>query len=83
MTEGDIVFADADGVGFVSADRLQEIVETARSICKKERQQAEEIQAGRKLRDQLQFDDYLARRSADVSYTFRRHLRTIGGAIEE
>lgn len=83
VTEEDIVFADADGVGFVPADRLQEIVETARSIWRKERQQAEEIQSGRKLRDQLQFEDYLARREKESSYTFRQHLRGIGGAIEE
>jgi 4-hydroxy-4-methyl-2-oxoglutarate aldolase len=35
------------------------------------------------LRQQTAFDDYLARRAADPSYTFRRHLRRIGGAIEE
>jgi len=29
------------------------------------------------------FDDYMDRRAADPSYTFRRHLRRIGGAIEE
>lgn len=83
VTREDIVFADVDGVAFVPAGRLQEIIESARSIWKKERQQAQEIQAGNKLRDQLQFDDYLARRLADGSYTFRQHLRTIGGAIEE
>ncbi|MFZ5898949.1 MAG: RraA family protein [Bacillota bacterium] len=27
--------------------------------------------------------DYLARRAADPSYTFRRYLRDLGGAIEE
>jgi len=36
-----------------------------------------------KLREQLQFDKYLSKRSADITYTFRQHLRTIGGAIEE
>ena len=35
------------------------------------------------LRRQTAFDDYLARRAADPSYSFRRHLRRIGGAIEE
>jgi 4-hydroxy-4-methyl-2-oxoglutarate aldolase len=28
-------------------------------------------------------DDYLAKRAADPNYTFRQHLRSIGGAIEE
>jgi hypothetical protein len=49
----------------------------------KERRQAEEIRAGKLLREQLQFEEYLARRSSNAAYTFRQHLRTIGGAIEE
>ena len=35
------------------------------------------------LRDQLQFSSYRAKRASDPSYTFRAHLREIGGAIEE
>jgi regulator of RNase E activity RraA len=83
ITHGDIVFADADGVLFASAQRVEQILSTAQSIWKKERKQAQEIQTGKKLREQLQFEEYLARRSADESYTFRQHLRAIGGAIEE
>ncbi|WP_281278612.1 hypothetical protein [Micromonospora pisi] len=41
------------------------------------------IRAGRTLREQTGFDDYLSRRATDPSYTFRRHLRRVGGAIEE
>jgi 4-hydroxy-4-methyl-2-oxoglutarate aldolase len=37
---------------------------------------------GDSLRQRTAFDDYLAQRAADPSYTFRRHLRRIGGAIE-
>ncbi|HEX5837506.1 MAG TPA: hypothetical protein VFY26_06720 [Anaerolineales bacterium] len=83
VTREDIVFADPDGVVFAPADRVQEIIATAQSIWKKERQQAQEIEAGIKLRDQLHFDEYLARRSTEPAYTFRQHLRTLGGAIEE
>jgi regulator of RNase E activity RraA len=79
----DILFADADGVLFVQAEIAQEILSTARTIWKKERRQAEEIRAGKTLHEQLQFHDYLKKRSADPAYTFRQHLRTIGGAIEE
>jgi hypothetical protein len=32
---------------------------------------------------QTAFDDYLTRRATDRSYTFRQHLRQIGGAVEE
>jgi regulator of RNase E activity RraA len=83
VTPDDIVFADADGVLFAPAQGVDEILSTAHSIWKKERGQAQEIQSGRKLREQLQFDEYLARRSADATYTFRQHLRILGGAIEE
>ena len=37
--------------------------------------------AGRTLREQLNFGAYLTRRSAEPDFTFRRHLRQIGGAI--
>jgi 4-hydroxy-4-methyl-2-oxoglutarate aldolase len=83
VTYEDAVFADADGVLFAPVERAEEICSTAHTIWKKERWQAEEIRAGRKLAEQLQFDEYLARRSADATYTFRQHLRAIGGAIEE
>lgn len=83
MTGEDAVFADADGVLFTRMQQVQEILSAARAIWKKERQQAEEIRAGKKLREQLQFDEYLAKRSIDDTYTFRQHLRSIGGAIEE
>jgi 4-hydroxy-4-methyl-2-oxoglutarate aldolase len=83
VSRTDLVFADADGVVFVPVLQAEEILATARQIWEKERLQAQEIRAGRRLRDQLQFDEYLDRRSADGSYTFRRHLRAIGGAVEE
>jgi regulator of RNase E activity RraA len=79
----DIVFADQDGVLFVAADRVEQVLETAGGIGRTEREQAVQILGGRTLRQQTQFDDYLARRRRDPQYTFRRHLRRIGGAIEE
>jgi 4-hydroxy-4-methyl-2-oxoglutarate aldolase len=83
VTGEDAVFADADGVLFAPIRQAEEIISTARTIWKKERRQAEEIRAGKKLREQLQFEEYLGRRSDDETYTFRQHLRSIGGAIEE
>jgi 4-hydroxy-4-methyl-2-oxoglutarate aldolase len=83
VTEGDVVFADDDGVVFVAADRVDEVLEAARRIARTEREQARKIRDGERLRDQTAFADYLARRSADPAYSFRRHLRRIGGAIEE
>lgn len=83
VTGDDVVFADADGVLFAPSQQVEEILSTAQSIWRKERGQAQEIQAGKKLREQLQFEEYLARRAANDAYTFRQHLRSIGGAIEE
>jgi 4-hydroxy-4-methyl-2-oxoglutarate aldolase len=83
VTAADVVFADDDGVVFVAADRLEEVGEAARSIWRVEREQAARIEAGETLREQTRFDAYLAGRADDPSFTFRRHLRQIGGAIEE
>ncbi|MBD0708700.1 MULTISPECIES: RraA family protein [unclassified Streptomyces] len=83
VTAADIVFADDDGVLFVRADRADAVLETARALLRTEREQARRIEAGETLRAQTRFDAYLAARAEDPSYTFRRHLRRIGGAIEE
>ncbi|HEX5493515.1 MAG TPA: RraA family protein [Mycobacteriales bacterium] len=83
VSGGDTVFADDDGVLFVAAERVEEVLATAHQIRRTERDQAVRIRAGDTLRKQTAFDDYLARHAADPTYTFRRHLRRIGGAIEE
>ncbi len=79
----DIVFADDDGVLFVAEQHLEEVLTTARAVWRTERQQAAALKAGKTLREQLQFREYLAKRENDPAYTFRNHLRILGGAIEE
>lgn len=83
ITRDDVVLADDDGVVFVPAARVDDVITAARRIHGVERGQAEAIAAGETLRAQTAFDDYLARRADDPTYTFRQHLRRIGGAIEE
>ena len=83
VTRDDLVFADDDGVVFVAAARADEVLATAHEIWLKEREQAVKIRAGETLRVQTAFAEYLAQRAEDPTYTFRRHLRLIGGAIEE
>jgi regulator of RNase E activity RraA len=83
VSTDDVVFADGDGVVFVAADRAEEVLATAHGIWETEREQARRIRQGETLRDQTAFDDYLERRAADPSHTFRQHLRSVGGAIEE
>ncbi|MEV7020783.1 RraA family protein [Kitasatospora sp. NPDC093558] len=83
VTAGDVVFGDADGVLFVHGERVEEVLETAGGIARTERTQAERIRSGDTLRRQTSFDDYLERRAADPAYSFRQHLRRVGGAIEE
>jgi 4-hydroxy-4-methyl-2-oxoglutarate aldolase len=77
------VFADEDGVLFIARDRVAELLEAAHAIEETERRQAERIRGGETLRRQTAFDDYLRRRAQNPDYTFRAHLRRIGGAIEE
>ena len=83
VDSSDFVFGDDDGVIFVSTNRVEDVFKVAGSISKIERQQAEAIRAGKKLTDQLDFEQYLAKRNSDPSYTLRKHLRERGGAIEE
>jgi len=83
ITSDDVVFADDDGVVFVPRERVDEVLDAARAIWHVEREQASRIAAGETLRAQTSFDEYLSRRADDSSYTFRQHLRQIGGAIEE
>ena len=83
LTNEDVVFADTDGVLFVRGQDVAQVFSTAHDIWEKERKQAQRIQSGQKLREQLQFEEYLVQRQNDERYTFRQHLRSIGGAIEE
>ncbi|WP_372411343.1 RraA family protein [Streptomyces luteireticuli] len=83
VTTADVVLGDDDGVLFVPAGRTAELLALAESIRDTERHQAELIRSGRTLRDQVDFAGYLARRREAPSLTFREHLRSVGGAIEE
>ena len=83
VTNRDVVFADDDGCVFIEAKSAAAVLESARQIWQRERAQAEAIGSGKTLRTQLRFADYLAKRAADPNYTFRKHLRILGGAIEE
>lgn len=82
VTAADAVFADADGLIAVQLDSLDEVFDVAESIRDTETAQAERIAAGRSLRDQVRFAEFLAARGRDASVTFRDHLRSVGGEIE-
>lgn len=83
VSADDVVFGDDDGVLFVPANQTEPLLATAHQIWQTEREQARRVQAGQTLREQTAFDDYLTRRATDPTYTFRKHLRRIAGAIEE
>ncbi len=83
VTKSDVVFADDDGCVFVCAESVEQVLKAARNIWQTERRQADRIKAGETLRQQLNFVDYLKKRSANPGHSFRQHLRDIGGAIEE
>jgi regulator of RNase E activity RraA len=82
VTRDDVVFADPDGVIVVAQSDLARVVEAARDIATREQAQSARLLSGERLRDQLQLDAYIARRAADPTYTFRDHLKALGGAIE-
>jgi 4-hydroxy-4-methyl-2-oxoglutarate aldolase len=83
VRSSDLVFADDDGCIFIDGASAEQLLDTARNIWERERAQADAIRSGETLRSQLRFSDYLAKRAADPTYTFRQHLRKLGGAIEE
>jgi 4-hydroxy-4-methyl-2-oxoglutarate aldolase len=83
VTRSDFVFADDDGCIFVAQDHVAQILQAAAAISTAEGRQADKIARGERLAAQLKFHDYIARRRAEPGYTFRQHLREIGGAIEE
>lgn len=83
VTSDDMVLADDDGVLFIPAARAAEIIALAETIRDTERRQADRIRSGTSLRAQVRFADYLTARATDPARTFREHLRTLGGAIEE
>jgi 4-hydroxy-4-methyl-2-oxoglutarate aldolase len=65
VTADDVVLADADGAMFVPLARLEELVETGRTIIERERAQADRAAEGASLREQMRFADYLSRRARD------------------
>jgi len=82
VTLDDFIFADVDGVVVVAQSELSRVVAAAQEIATREQAQAVRLLGGERLRDQLQLDAYVSKRQGDASYTFRDHIKRLGGAIE-
>jgi regulator of RNase E activity RraA len=82
VTRDDHVFADDDGILFLSSDRLDEVLTVAAEIQRTEGAQADRMRAGASLRSQLDFSGYRLRQASDPSITLRQHLLERGAAIE-
>src|SRR5689334_827624 len=82
VTKDDYVFADDDGVVVVTTADLERIVTTAKDIAEREGAQAARLMKGELLRQQLDLDQYVAKRNSHPEFTFREHLKSFGGAIE-
>ena len=83
VINNDYVFSDSDGILFVDKYNVEKVIEIADQINETERKQTELIKNGNNLRNQLGFQNYLIKNKQDPRYTFRKHLRSIGGAMEE
>lgn len=81
-SRGDVLVADDDGALLVPRDRLDAVGSAAATIRDTEVRQAAAMHAGTSLRRQVRFGEFLTARDHD-GRSFRDHLRTIGGAIEE
>lgn len=83
VDRADMVVADDDGVIFLPCSQLDDIIAAASNIRDIETRQAVSMRNGASLREQTQFELYLATRQSKPGYGFREHLRAIGRAIEE
>ena len=83
VTADDFVLGDDDGVIFVPLDRADEVAQVATTIRDTERAQAARMHLGNTLRNQAGLAAYITAREANPETTFRQHLRSIGGEIEE
>ena len=82
VTRNNVVFGDDDGVIFTPLDRVEEMLSSAMTLRETERRQAEALKSGQTMSQQFKFDEYLNKREKDATYTFRKHLKEISGAIE-
>lgn len=83
VTADDFVLGDDDGILFIPLERAADVADVASSIRDTERSQAARMLMGHTLRSQAHLDEYLAARRAGTEITFRQHLRSHGGEIEE
>lgn len=82
ITADDVVVADANGVLFLPAQRLDAIVEAATAYRDTEARQLKAMREGRSYREQTRFAQYLDKRRQDPGYGFRQHLKDIAAAGE-
>jgi 4-hydroxy-4-methyl-2-oxoglutarate aldolase len=83
VTAADYVACDADGVLFLPAAKLPEILGAAEGVAAKERHHAEQMRAGVSFRQQTRFAEYLLAREVHPSLTFREFLKSTASAIEK
>lgn len=82
-TREHVVFADDDGVVFIRVDQANDVFAAAEEIFTRERAQADRVREGVTLVEQFRFHDFLAARERDPRVTFRSHLRSLAGEIEQ
>lgn len=82
VSDDDVVFADDDGVILVAAADCPRVLPVAAELGRREQAQADAVADGLPLRVQLHYQAYVDLQALNPAYTFREHLRRVGGAIE-
>lgn len=82
VTQDDWIAADEDGVVVFADAHKDALLSEAGRLASAETAQRRGLTAGKSLRQQLRFADFLAKRRENPCASFREHLAHLGGAIE-
>jgi len=75
VSSDDFAICDVDGVVFVKAEERSRIVNAAEAITQRETSMIAALEAGKSLRQQLGYDNFVKRQQKDPSLHFSDHIK--------